>query len=172
MELSTGRILEENLFQSAFHQILGDIFTFQQDSNLKHKANIHWSSLPRWQWKLLKTSPERLTAVIDVKGASTKYWLRGVNTYVNKICFFFFFFLIATISKNIIFTLSLWCVHRWLRKNIFNPFRIQAVSTTKCGISQGNHFWSLSLVCTVTLENTCLCCAILVGKISKTEYMF
>ena len=29
IELSTGKILEENLFQSAFQQILGDKFTFQ-----------------------------------------------------------------------------------------------------------------------------------------------
>ena len=38
MALSTGKILEENLVQSAFHQTLGDKFTFQQDNNLKHKA--------------------------------------------------------------------------------------------------------------------------------------
>ena len=38
MELSTGKILEGNLVQSAFHQTLGDEFTFQQDNNLKHKA--------------------------------------------------------------------------------------------------------------------------------------
>ena len=38
MELSTGKILEENLVQSAFHQTLGDEFTFQQDNNLKHKV--------------------------------------------------------------------------------------------------------------------------------------
>ena len=38
MELSTDKILEENLVQSAFHQTLGDSFTFQQDNNLKHKA--------------------------------------------------------------------------------------------------------------------------------------
>ena len=38
MELSTGKILEENLVQSAFHQTLGDEFTFQHDNNLKHKA--------------------------------------------------------------------------------------------------------------------------------------
>jgi hypothetical protein len=37
MELRTGKILEENLVQSAFHQILGDYFTFKQDNNLKHK---------------------------------------------------------------------------------------------------------------------------------------
>ena len=35
MELSTGKILEENLVQTAFHQTLGDEFTFQQDNNLK-----------------------------------------------------------------------------------------------------------------------------------------
>ena len=36
MELSTGKILEENLVQSAFHQTLGDEFTFQQYNNLNH----------------------------------------------------------------------------------------------------------------------------------------
>jgi hypothetical protein len=38
IELSTGKILEEKLVQSAFQQTLGDKFTFQQDNNLKHKA--------------------------------------------------------------------------------------------------------------------------------------
>jgi hypothetical protein len=38
MELSTGKILEENLVESAFHQTLGDEFSFQQDNNLQHKA--------------------------------------------------------------------------------------------------------------------------------------
>ena len=36
IELSTGKILEENLVQSAFQQTLGDKFTFQQENNLKH----------------------------------------------------------------------------------------------------------------------------------------
>ena len=39
IELSTGKILEENLVRSAFQQTLGEKFTFQQDNNLKHKAN-------------------------------------------------------------------------------------------------------------------------------------
>jgi hypothetical protein len=38
MELSTGKILEENLVQSAFHQTLEDEFTFQQVNDLKHMA--------------------------------------------------------------------------------------------------------------------------------------
>ena len=35
MELSTCKILEEKLDQSAFHQTLGDEFTFQQAKNPK-----------------------------------------------------------------------------------------------------------------------------------------
>jgi hypothetical protein len=38
VELSTGKILEENLLQSALQQTLGDEFTFQQDNSLQHKA--------------------------------------------------------------------------------------------------------------------------------------
>jgi hypothetical protein len=38
MELSTGKILEENLVQSAFHQKLGDEFTYQRDNSQTHKA--------------------------------------------------------------------------------------------------------------------------------------
>ena len=45
MGLSRGKILEENLFQSAVHQTLGDEFTFQQDNNLKHKAISTWKFL-------------------------------------------------------------------------------------------------------------------------------
>jgi hypothetical protein len=35
IEISRVKILEENLFKSAFQQTLGDKFTFQQDNNLK-----------------------------------------------------------------------------------------------------------------------------------------
>ena len=41
MELSTGKIPEENPVQSAFHQTLGDEFTFQQDNNLKTQGRIY-----------------------------------------------------------------------------------------------------------------------------------
>ena len=34
MELSTGKILEENLVQSVFHQTLGEEFPFQRDNPL------------------------------------------------------------------------------------------------------------------------------------------
>uniref|UniRef100_A0A4W5M8B0 Inositol monophosphatase 1 n=1 Tax=Hucho hucho TaxID=62062 RepID=A0A4W5M8B0_9TELE len=38
MERSTGKILEEYLFQFSLHQRLGEEFTFQQDDNLQHNA--------------------------------------------------------------------------------------------------------------------------------------
>ena len=38
MELTTGKILEENLIQSAFNQTLVEEFTFQQDENIEQKA--------------------------------------------------------------------------------------------------------------------------------------
>ena len=40
-ERKTGKILEENLVQSAFQQTLGAKCTFQQDNNLKHKAKYN-----------------------------------------------------------------------------------------------------------------------------------
>ena len=54
MELSTGKIPEKNLVQSAFHQTLGDEFTFQQDNNLKHKAK----SIPELLTKMNLNGPE------------------------------------------------------------------------------------------------------------------
>jgi hypothetical protein len=38
MELSTCKISEENLLQSALYQTLGETFTFQQDNDLQHRA--------------------------------------------------------------------------------------------------------------------------------------
>ena len=38
MELSTGKILEENLIHSAFHKTLGAESTFRQDNGLKHNV--------------------------------------------------------------------------------------------------------------------------------------
>ena len=37
MKLSTGKILEENLLQSALHQTLGEEFIFQQNNDLQYK---------------------------------------------------------------------------------------------------------------------------------------
>jgi hypothetical protein len=58
MEVNTGKIIEDNLVPSAFHQTLGDEFTFEQDNNLKHKAkstlellskNSQWSTVSNHQ---------------------------------------------------------------------------------------------------------------------------
>ena len=78
----------------------------------------------------LETYPERLTAVIAAKDASTKYWLGGVNTCINKIFLRFIFNKLANIFYKHVFTSSLWgVVCRWVRKNKqFNQFWIQAVT--------------------------------------------
>ena len=54
IELSTGKILEENLVQSAFHQALGDKFTLQQDNNLKHKAKSTLELLTKMIFNILE----------------------------------------------------------------------------------------------------------------------
>jgi hypothetical protein len=44
--------------------------------------------------------PRRLKAVIiTAKDASTKYWVKGLNTYVNVIFQFYIFYKLANISK-------------------------------------------------------------------------
>ena len=55
IELSKGKILQENLVQSAFQQAFGEIFTFQHDNNLKYKAKYTLElltkttlNIPRW----------------------------------------------------------------------------------------------------------------------------
>ena len=45
-----------------------------------------WEKLPKYRCtKLVASYPRRLKAVIAAKGASTKYWVKGLNTYVNVI---------------------------------------------------------------------------------------
>ena len=45
MGLSTGKFLNKNLFQSAFHQTLGDDITFQHELLTKKKVNVsEWPS--------------------------------------------------------------------------------------------------------------------------------
>jgi hypothetical protein len=53
MELSAGKILKETQVQSAFHQTLGDEYTFQQDNNPKHKAKSILELVPRRQGMFL-----------------------------------------------------------------------------------------------------------------------
>ena len=61
MELSGGKILEENLVQSAFQQTLGDELIFHQDNNLKHKAK----STPELLTKKTVNVPEWLNCSFD-----------------------------------------------------------------------------------------------------------
>ena len=50
--LRTGKILEENLVQSAFQQTLGEKFTFQQDNNIKHKAKYTLELFTKTKWNV------------------------------------------------------------------------------------------------------------------------
>ena len=48
--------------------------------------------------KLIASYPRRLEAAIAAKGASIKYWVKGLNTYINVIYRFFYFLYIC---KNV-----------------------------------------------------------------------
>jgi hypothetical protein len=62
IELGKGKIVEENLVQSAFQQTLGDKFTFPQDSNLKHMAKYTLELLT----KMTLTHPECPSYIYDL----------------------------------------------------------------------------------------------------------
>ena len=58
-------------------------------SNLTELERIcreEWEKLSKYRCaKLVASHPRRLRAVITAKGASTKYLVKGLNTYVNVI---------------------------------------------------------------------------------------
>jgi hypothetical protein len=64
---------------------------WRSPSNLIEKiCRKEWERLPKYRCdKLVTLYPRRLEAVNAAKGASTKYWVKGLNTYVNVIfqCF-------------------------------------------------------------------------------------
>uniref|UniRef100_A0AAZ3Q2S4 Uncharacterized protein n=1 Tax=Oncorhynchus tshawytscha TaxID=74940 RepID=A0AAZ3Q2S4_ONCTS len=78
MELSIGKILEGTLVQSAFHQTLGDEFTFQQDNNLKHKAKYTLELLTKTtlnvsEWPSYSFDLNRLKSLARLKWSSSNY---------------------------------------------------------------------------------------------------
>jgi hypothetical protein len=53
-------------------------------TELEKICREEWEKIPKYRWVCLyQLCTRRLKAVIITKGASTKYWLQGVNTYVN-----------------------------------------------------------------------------------------
>ena len=57
--------------------------------------------LPKYRCaKLVVSYPRTLEAVIAAKGSSTKYRVKGLNTYVNVIFQLFIFNKLVNISKN------------------------------------------------------------------------
>jgi hypothetical protein len=71
-----------------------------------------WEKLPKYRCaKLVESYPRRLEAVIAAKGASTKYWVKGLNTCVNVISDIILNTL-ANMSKNLFLLCHygvLWC---------------------------------------------------------------
>ncbi len=88
------------------------------------KMAVHWFSPSSW-WslrgpakngrncpktaKLVASYSKRLEAVIGAKGASTKYWVKAVNTYSMYMWFIFICYFLYTFAKisNKLYTLSL-----------------------------------------------------------------
>ena len=75
-----------------------------------------WVKLTKYRCvKLVASYPRSLNAVIAAKGASTKYRVKGLNTYVNVISVFF-----AKCSKNLFLlrNYGVLCVDWWGEKSI------------------------------------------------------
>jgi transposase len=82
-------------------------------SNLTELDRIcreEWGTLPKYRCTKLVVSYPRLKALIAAKGASTKYWAKGLNNYINVIFQFNLFYTFAEKSKNLFFALSLWAI--------------------------------------------------------------
>ena len=53
-----------------------------------------WGKLPKYRCaKLVASYPRIFKAVFSAKGASTKYWVKGLNAYVHIIFTFFFIYI-------------------------------------------------------------------------------
>ena len=64
-------------------------------TDLERICREEWEKLPKYRCsKIIASYPRRLKAVIAAKGASTKYWVKGLNTYVNVIFQMFYFIFI------------------------------------------------------------------------------
>ncbi len=69
-------------------------------SNLTELERICKEEIPQSRCaKLVASYPKRFKAVIAAKGPLTKYWVKGLNTYVNVMFFFFFLINLQTFLK-------------------------------------------------------------------------
>ena len=77
-------------------------------SHVERICRLEWQKIPKsWLQILLCHTTEDLRSVTAVKGISTKYWAKGLNTYADVIFQFFIVNRFANISKILFFTLSL-----------------------------------------------------------------
>ena len=68
--------------------------------------------------QLVETHPRRLKSVIAAKRASTKYRIKGLNSYLNERFQLLIFYKFAMISKNTFSVFSLWAIEcRLIGKN-------------------------------------------------------
>ncbi|CDQ73994.1 unnamed protein product [Oncorhynchus mykiss] len=88
-------------------------------TDLERICREKWEKLPNYRCaKIVASYPRRLKAVITAKGASTKYWVKGLNTSVNVIRLFFFIHLQK--NKFVLCHYGVLCIDEG--KNVFNPF--------------------------------------------------
>ncbi len=82
-------------------------------SNLTELERIckeEWQRIPKSRCeKLVASFPKRLMAVLNQKGASTKYWAKGLNTWDHVIFQFFFFNKSAKMSTILCFSVNMGC---------------------------------------------------------------
>ncbi len=124
-----------------------------------------WTILPRRMGetskrcaKLVGSFPRRPEAAIAAKGALTKYWVKGLNTYGNAVFQFFMFNTFTKHSKNLFLPChcGVLCVDWWEKKIKWIHFRSE---TTKYGKLE--RVWKFS-ECTVLFSCIgTLCCAFL-----------
>jgi hypothetical protein len=100
-------------------------------TELERICREEWEKLPKYRCaKLVASNPRRVEAVITAKGASTKYRVKGLNTYVNVIFMFLICYTFAKKKRKKMFALSLWGILCRLMREIrvLNTFRIHCIS--------------------------------------------
>ncbi len=107
---------------------------------IERSCREEWEKLPKNRCaKLVASYLKRPKTVIGANGASTKYWAKAVNAYVQVICLFYFLFIYVQRFKTN-------CVHVFIMGYCLLNVEEKDCKITKCG--KGEALWTLS-GCTV-----------------------
>ena len=114
--------------------------------------------IPKPRCAKLVSYPRRLKSVIAAKGASTKYWVKGLNTSVNVICQFSFLIHSTAFLKSCsCFVIS---GYRLMRGEINLSKRLQHTKMWKnqrvCKLSECTKCWYVSLLLCVCVSAFCV----------------